>query len=184
VLAALMLPAQVSADAKAGEKKAELCLLCHKVAYASQPMATIPLLQGLPAGYLYRQIRAFKERRRAESVMQTNVAGLSDRDMRDIADYLSQQRPFRGAYQLDPAKVAMGKARADELKCAACHLPTFRGAGEAPRLAGQTPGYLEAQLAAFASGQRPHGSGPRRAPALTLSRQAAEALAQFLASLE
>jgi len=184
VLAGLLLPGESFADAKAGEKKAQLCLLCHKVANASAPMSTMPLLEAQPAKYLYLQTKAYKEKRRAEPAMQTNVANLSDRDMRDIADYLSAQRSPRADYQLDPAKVTVGKTRAEELGCATCHLPTFYGAGEIPRLAGQTPGYLKAQLEVFGFGKRRHGTGQRSAPATALSEQEIEGLGQFLASLE
>ncbi len=183
VLAALVLPVQSSADPKAGEKKAQLCLLCHKVANASAPGSMMPLLEAQPARYLYLQTKAFKEKRRAEPSMQTNVANLSDRDMRDIADYLSSQKPLRGSYQLDPAKIAVGRAKAEELMCATCHLPIFSGTGEIPRLAGQTPGYLRAQLEAFVVGKRPHGTAQRSAPAMTLSEQEMEGLVHFLASL-
>ena len=181
---ALLLPVESFADAKAGEKKAQLCLLCHKVANTVAPLSTMPLLEAQPARYLYLQTKAFKERRRAEPAMQTNAANLSDRDMRDIADYLSAQKPVRGSYQLDPARIAAGKAKAEELTCATCHLPTFHGAGEIPRLAGQTPGYLKAQLEAFGSGKRQHGTGQRSAPAIALNEDEMDRLAQFLASLE
>lgn len=183
-LAALVLPAELLADVKAGEKKAQLCLLCHRVDHTTGPLSTIPLLEGQPARYLYLQTKAFKEKRRQDYVMQTNVASLSERDMRDIADYLSGLKPLRGSYQLDPAKVAVGKARAEELGCGTCHLPNVSRADEIPRLAGQTPGYLRAQLEAFASGKRSHGRGSQRAPAMTLSGQEMEGLAEFLASLE
>jgi cytochrome c553 len=59
--------------------------------------------------------------------MQANSANMSERDMRDIADHLSQQKPLRVSYQLDPNQVAAGKAKTEDLKCAACHLPSFRG---------------------------------------------------------
>ena len=58
------------------------------------------------------------------------------------------------------------------------------GKGEIPRLAGQTPGYLQAQLEAFGSGKRRHGTGQTSVPALALSEQEIEGLAQFLASRE
>ena len=184
VLAALVLPAESFADARAGEQKAQLCLLCHKVAHASAPMSRIPLLEGQPARYLYLQTKAFKEKRRDDYVMQTNAANLSDKDMRDIAEYLSGLRQPQGSYQLDPATVAVGKTLAADLKCGTCHLPTYSGTDEVSRLAGQTPGYLRAQLEAFGSGKRPHGVGQRSAPAMLLSEQALDGLAQFLASLE
>ena len=180
----VLLPVESRADAKAGEKKAQLCLLCHKLANTTAPLSTIPLLEAQPARYLYLQTKAYKEKRRADHVMQTNTANLSERDMRDIADYLSAHKPVRATYQLDPPLVAAGKAKTEELKCATCHLPTFHGGGEIPRLAGQTPGYLKAQLEAFAAGKRQHGTGQRSAPAMTLNEQEMDSLAQFLASLE
>jgi cytochrome c553 len=139
----LLLPVQSFADAKASEKKAQLCLLCHKLSNAIAPGSAMPLLEAQPARYLYLQTKVYKEKRRAEPAMQTNVATLSDQDMRDIADYPSVQKPHRASYQLDSFKIAAGKARAEELRCATCHLPTFYGAGEIPRLAGQTPGYVK-----------------------------------------
>ena len=184
VFAALLLPSDAFANTRAGEKKAQLCLLCHKVANTRAPLSPMPLLEGQPAPYLYRQTKAFKDGRRTDAAMQTNVANLSDRDMRDIADYLSAQKPVRGVYQIDPAKVAVGKARAQELGCASCHQPTFAGTDQIPRLAGQTPGYLLMQLEAFGAGKRAHGAGDRRAPAIALGEQEIEALAQFLASVD
>ena len=180
VLVALLLPAWAFADAKAGEKKAQLCLLCHKVANTTAPLSLMPLLEAQPARYLYVQTRAFKENRRSEPSMQANVANLTDRDIRDIADYLATLKPLRAAAPLDPAKVAAGKAKADELGCATCHQPTFRGADTIPRLAGQTSGYVKAQLEAFGAGRRKHGT----APAVTLTEDEMDALAQFTASLD
>ena len=132
-----------------------------------------------PARYLYLQTNAFKERRRDDYAMQANVATLTDRDMRDIAAYLSSLPPVRGVFPLDPEKVAKGRARVEALACATCHLPTFGATGDIPRLAGQTPGYTRAQLEAFRAGKRPHGT----APAAALTGDDADAIAQYLASL-
>jgi cytochrome c553 len=184
MLAGLLLPAESLADAKAGERKAQLCLLCHKADYASAPMSVMPLLEAQPSRYLYVQIKAFKERRRAGAVMPTNAASLSDRDMRDIADWFAAQRPIRAVYPLDPAKVAEGRATAEALGCATCHLSAFLGAGDVPRLAGQTPGYVKGQLEDMAAGKRRHGTGQRGAPPASPSEQELEGLAQFFASLE
>lgn len=184
VFVVLLVPLRSLADVKDGEKKAQLCLLCHKAANATLPMSTFPLLEAQPVRYLYLQMKAYKEQRRDNAAMQVNIANLSDRDMRDIADYLSAQKFVRISFQLDPAKVAAGRARAEELKCGTCHLSTFHGAGEIPRLAGQTPGYLKAQLEAFHAGKRQHGTGRQAAPAPALNAQEREALAHFAASLE
>jgi cytochrome c553 len=142
------------ADAKAGEKKAQLCMLCHKPGNA---VAAVPLLEAQPAKYLVAATLAYKSGKRPDPAMQTNVARLSARDIADIADYFASKAPINAASQaVDAAKVAAGESLARELKCAACHQTNYSGVDAVPRLAGQTAGYLSAQLEAFASGRRMH----------------------------
>jgi cytochrome c553 len=113
--------------------------------------------------------------------MQTNVATLSDRDMRDIADFFASRKPVPGSFSLDAAKVARGRSRAEELKCAACHMPDFSGKKEVPRLAGLDPNYIGPQIVAFTAGKRPH---PPVDGMSGISGEDAESLAQYLAQLE
>jgi cytochrome c553 len=143
------------ADAKAGEKKAQLCLTCHK---PENPLAPAPLLEAQPAKYLVQAITEFKTGKRSDTTlaMKTNVSSLSARDIRDIADFFASRPPPIGLYATDPAKAAAGEKRVAELKCGSCHGANFAGAGSVPRLAGQTPGYLVRQLEAFAEGRRGH----------------------------
>lgn len=88
--------------------------------------------------------------------MKTNVATLSARDIKDIADCFASRPPIIGAFPTDPVKVAAGAKRVAELKCASCHGVSFAGADAVPRLAGQISGYLINQLEAFAAGRRSH----------------------------
>ena len=178
VTLACITPTIAQADAKAGEKKAQLCLICHK---PNNPTAYVPLLEGQTREYLYNQIKAYKERRRPDPVMQTNVANLSDRDMRDIADYFASRKPVRVSLPLDATRVARGRTKAEALKCASCHMPDYSGKKEIPRLAGLDPRYIAPQLVAFAGGQRAHPSadGLRE-----LSAGDAEDLAQYFGQLE
>jgi cytochrome c553 len=175
----LLVPAVASADAKAGAKKAQLCLVCHKVANTVLAASPMPLLEAQPARYLYLQTKAFKEKRRSEPAMQTNVANLSDRDIRDIADYFAAQKPIRAAHPVDPAKASAGKTTADELRCGSCHVSTYHGKDEVPRLAGQTAGYVIAQLELFVTGKRKHGT----AGLLAVTPPEMENLAHFFAQL-
>jgi cytochrome c553 len=173
-----VMPAVARADAKAGEKKAQTCLLCHK---PNNPAASVPTLEGQTREYLYAQTKAYKEKRRADPVMQTNVATLSDRDMRDIADYFASRKPVPGSFSLDAGKVARGRSRAEELKCASCHMPDFSGKREVPRLAGLDPKYIGPQIVAFTAGKRPHP--PIGGPS-DISAEDAESLAQYFAQVE
>jgi cytochrome c553 len=153
VLLLLSMPFDGRADAKVGEKKAQLCLLCHKPGNA---MASAPLLEAQPAKYLVAATAEYKTGKRPDPVMKTNVASLLARDIKDIADYFASRPPIIGAFPTDPAKVAVGAKRVAEVKCASCHGASFAGTDAVPRLAGQTTGYLISQLEAFAAGRRSH----------------------------
>ena len=165
------------ADAKAGAKKAELCLLCHK---PDNRMAYVPTLQGQTREYLIAQLKSFKERRRPDTAMQNNVAGLSVHDMADIADYFAAQRPVRPHFTPEPEQIARGKEVAGALGCGGCHGAGYAGHKEAARLAGMEPRYLAIQLSLFAAGKRPH---PAATQLQQISPADAEVLAQFFASL-
>lgn len=151
IMAAVLQP--VHAGAEAGEKKAQICLICHKPGNA---MAYVPTLEGQTREYIIAQVNAFKGGRRPDSVMQTNVAGLSARDVRDIANYFSSRRPVRPTAPLDPARIAAGKARAEALGCASCHKADYAGNKDVPRIAGLEPRYGAAQILAFVQKKRPH----------------------------
>ena len=140
------------ADAKSGEKKAQLCLLCHK------PGQGRPLLEAQPSKYLVVATTEYKTGKRPDPNMKANVERLSARDIKDIADYFASRPAVAGVNATDPAKVAAGEIRVAEMKCAACHGATFAGAEMVPRLAGQTTGYLIIQMEAFAAGRRAHPS--------------------------
>jgi cytochrome c553 len=146
-------PLHTLADARAGEEKAQLCLLCHKEAPDKR---FVPLLEGQPADYLVAAIMAFKTGQRYKPTMDTNVANLSQADIRDISDYFaSKPLPSRNQ-NLEPGKIAAGEKLVGEMNCARCHTPTFHGAGATPRLAGQKHAYLVWQLEAFRGGRRSH----------------------------
>lgn len=174
-------PAVSYADAKVGEKKAQLCLACHKP--SSAVLYHLPTLDGQNREYLYNQLKAYKEKRRVDLAMQTNTANLSTKDMRDIADYFSSKKPVRGSFPRDAAKASRGKVKIQSLPCATCHGADFSGNKDIPRLAGADPRYIAGQIGAFVAGRREHppvGVNAMR----ELSEQDAEDLAQYFAELE
>ena len=167
---------EAQADAKAGEKKAQLCLLCHKPARAG-----VPLLEAQPEKYLVAATNAYKTRKRVDPAMQMqpNVAALSERDIRDIASYFAARPPIVDAFPADTQRVAAGQKLVEDSNCAACHGARFSGGDLVPRLAGQSPGYLVDQLEAFAASRRAHPA--KDMP--TGNRADIEAIAQYLTSL-
>lgn len=153
IACALLMSTDAYSEAKVGEKKAQLCLLCHK---PENRIGTAPLLEAQPSKYLVQATTEYKTGKRSDAIMRTNATNLSARDIRDIADYFASRAPIVGAWSTDAAKVAAGEKRVAESKCASCHGPAFAGTGEVPRLAGQKPVYLRIQLEAFAAGRRAH----------------------------
>ena len=144
-------------------------------------MAYLPTLEGQPAEYLYIQIKSYQQKRRPDPIMQTNVAWLTDADIRDVADYFAAQRPVRASFELDAAKVAVGRSKATALKCGTCHKPDYSGEREVPRLAGLDPRYGGLQIGDFVSGTRWH---PPVSGMDSLSTEDAQSLAHFFAHLE
>lgn len=169
-----LLSFNASADPKAGETKAQVCLLCHK-----PESAGIPLLEAQPARYLVAATMAFKKGTRNDQQMQANVARLSARDVFDIADYFASRGPMANRQTADAERVALGEAWVTELKCASCHQAAFSGRDLVPRLAGQSSGYLVSQLEAFAAGRRKHPEAQMPAN----DTRDIESIASYLATL-
>lgn len=177
--AALLLacaPLHAAADAKAGEEKAPLCLLCHKPGPSSR---FTPLLEQQPAAYLARALKAYKSGERQQTSMTINAASLSATDINDLSAYFAA-KPFpRRAQELDPAKVAEGGKLLAGADCATCHAPAFTGNGTTPALAGQTYLYLLGRMTAFRNGGGAHPS-----PMTAIKDDTdAERAASYLASL-
>lgn len=168
-----------AADAQAGAKKAQICIVCHKLAQSY----SFPLLEAQPKVYLYVQMKAYKDKRRVWSGRPHDDTTLPEKDLRDIAEYFSAQRMPGAPFRIDPSRVASGREKAEEQKCADCHMPDFSGRDDVPRLAGQVPEYLVAQMDAFRSGARAHGRGPTTDPARNANEQDSEPLGHFFASL-
>jgi cytochrome c553 len=73
-------------DPAAGKAKAAMCASCHG-ANGISGNDLWPNLAGQKEGYLYKQIKAFKDGSRNDPMMKPMVASLSDADMRNLAAY-------------------------------------------------------------------------------------------------
>lgn len=183
VAAALLAPPAFAQDADAGRAKAGSCQACHG-ADGNSAIATIPILAGQTARYLYLELRDFKEGRRQNPVMQPFVQSLSKDDMLDLAAYFSAQQPKATGFKTEPAKVARGQAKASETLCTMCHQGGMKGQNEVPRVVGQHHDYVVKQLQDFKSGQRTNDAGTMSSVAKTLSDQDMDDLAHWLEDLD
>ena len=139
----------------------ERCVACH-MADGNSADPSIPRNAAQSAAALYKQLQDFKTGARINETMAPLVAELDDHAITDLAAYYGRQvrgdldrpgtAPFVGA-DIENL-VSNGDIARGVPPCSACHGIGAGGPIETPTLSGQYPQYLEAQLKAFASGQR------------------------------
>ena len=172
-----------------------VCAACH-AADGNSTQAVNPVLAGQHAEYTLKQLQNFKAQdgkaaERPNPVMAGMVASLSADDMRNLAAFFEVQKPKPRAAR-DPALVKVGQAiyRGGVLSknvaaCTACHGPNGAGVpAQFPRLAGQFPEYVAAQLRAYRSGERANDSNrTMRAVAEKLSDREIAAVSEYISGL-
>ena len=80
----------LAGDAAAGEAKAALCAACHGAAGTSANDLW-PNLAGQKAGYLVKQIKAFRDGVRVDPLMSPMAASLTDADIDNLAAFYSSK---------------------------------------------------------------------------------------------
>jgi cytochrome c553 len=149
------------------------CMGCHG-ADGNSPVPNFPKIAGLGSKYIYRQLQNVRDGNRIIASMAGLVDTYSNEQLKDLAVfYNSQKLQITGAVPLDvlvnagikvdSLKIGARVYRAGNLQtnvpsCIGCHSP--RGLGNEPagypRLGGQYPEYIAAQLRAYRDGGREH----------------------------
>jgi len=175
-------------DLAKGEKIAkQVCAACH---------AANPKLAGQFAQYLQKQLHNFKAQGgrkalRENPIMAGMVAALTDEDVTAVASYYAAQT-LKPAAASDKDLAAQGQkiwrggiASRGVAACAGCHGPDGAGIpGVYPRLSGQFPEYLDAQLKLFRAGGRANDpGGMMRGVAARMTDEEIKAVSQYAAGL-
>lgn len=184
--------AHAAGDAQAGAAKAAVCAACH--GQDGNSMAPdFPKLAGQGEKYLLKQMQDIKAGKlRQVPQMAGLLTNLSDQDLADIAAHFASQATSPGVAKKD--LVALGgqiyRAGVKEKglpACSGCHSPTGQGNAPAgfPRLSGQHPQYIAAQLQRFQNGERMNDGEGRtmRDVASKLTAKEMEAVASFASGL-
>jgi cytochrome c553 len=151
-------------------QRALACAACHGKEGRATRDGFFPRIAGKPAGYLYNQLRNFREGRRQYPMMTYMVGHLSDAYLRELADYFSGLHlPYPPAQPPDAAPEALARGRTLALSgdaargipaCASCHGAALTGRLPAiPSLVGLPRDYLNAQFGAWRNGAR-HATAP------------------------
>jgi cytochrome c553 len=189
---ACMAPSLQAQEADAGRLAAQVCASCHGPKGDSISPA-FPKIAGQRAEYLESQLKAFRDRTRADPMAQAFMWGmtsqLSDDSIKKLAVFYAGQRPASGK-RGDAKLVQSGRAiyeggiPASKVQaCTSCHGSSAEGNAIFPRLSGQHAEYLVKQLVLFKSSLREGGNAPLMhniSTGMTLDQM--EAVAAYLAS--
>jgi cytochrome c553 len=165
MLTPLVAMAQPAASEDTMAQRLLACTGCHGKDGRAASDGYYPRIAGKPAGYLFRQLRAFRDGQRPYALMGNLLAPLDDAYLQDIADHFAAlQLPYAAPppSRADAAALRQGQALAlhgDAARgipaCQACHGSTLTGMGaDVPGLLGLPVDYLNAQLGAWRTGAR------------------------------
>jgi len=164
VIGMLATTAALGADEGARQDR-QLCSICHGPG-GTTSSELFPHLAGMPAAYFTNQMKAFRDKSRADQNAKRFMWGISSRltddDIQQLAEFYEAQPAVHQGKISDQAKYDAGKniflsGNADKgvPPCMACHGEKGEGRDATPRLGGQNEAYLTRQLKVFYGNERP-----------------------------
>ena len=153
--------AWAEADLAAGKAAYGTCVACHGAAGEGNEALNSPVLAGLDAAYLARQLKHFKSgvRGGAGDTLGMQMRGMAatladDAAIANVSAYIAAM-PNPGLKTEIEADIRNGEVQYNAA-CGACHGATAEGNPvlNAPRLAGQHISYIERQYRNFGAGVR------------------------------
>jgi cytochrome c553 len=142
------------------------CSKCHGVSGNGVSISPLfPVLAAQLPGYIEAELKLFRIRGRsdprARAFMWGIARGLTDEQIKGVAQYFSSQPAVRGTPSNDPALADKGKvmyengAPARDIEaCTVCHGHSGEGINTQPRLAGQHRDYVATEMFQYRSGLR------------------------------
>jgi len=141
LLTVLLLGAGTAVHAQPRPERLAACAACHGPGGQSALPGT-PSLAAQPKLFIENQLVIIREGLRDVPAMKPLLAGMADEEIVVLATYYAAQpaKALTPPPQADKARA--GAAIAQRLSCGSCHLPTYAGQQQVPRLAGQDEAYL------------------------------------------
>lgn len=157
------------------------CLACHGENGVPNH-AEAPIIDGQHEGYLFIQLRDYKNGSRKHEVMNEIVKDLSRQDMRELAAFFAKRPWPRLQQTAEEGDDVVAERVASAGMCKECHLSGYMGDSTVPRLAGQLTSYLVVTMRAFKTKERANNAA-MSSLLDTFTDEEIDALARYLGAL-
>ncbi len=117
------------------------CVACHG-GPGQPPLAGLPSIAAQPKVFIENQLVLIREGLRDIPAMTALMRGVSDAEIVALAQHFAALPPPPPGAVHQAAKAGQGAELARKLLCGTCHLPTYAGQMQVPRLATQQEDYL------------------------------------------
>lgn len=172
--------AQAPAPGKAASPRLAVCAACHGADGNSQ-MPNSPSLAGQPKVFLENQLIVIREGLRIISQMTGLLDGVADEEISAIAAHFASQPAKSSAGARRDAQFERGRELAARMQCGSCHLPTYEGRQQMPRLGAQREDYLVHSMRQFRDNKATGRDTIMAAALYGVSDKDIEDMAHFLA---
>lgn len=152
VMAGVVLVTAPAVQAQISAQRLALCAGCHGADGNSQ-LKGIPSLAAQPKLFLENQLVLIREGVRDVPSMKGTLDGVSDTEITELAKYYADKTLAPVPADKDAEVFARGGQLAEGMRCGICHLPTYLGREQIPRLAGQREDYLLHSMLQFKNNQ-------------------------------
>ncbi len=152
-------------------ERVKACTICHGEEDRAGRDAYYPRIAGKPQGYLFNQLRNFRDGRRHYQPMAILLENMSDEYLQEIAQHFATlQLPFPPPEKIHmkPEEISLaeslintGVLERDIPACSACHGDNLMGISPyIPGLLGLSRAYISAQLGGWRNGGLMRGQTP------------------------
>ena len=182
VLVGAVLAAVPAAYAQIAPQRLALCAACHGAEGNSQ-LKGIPSLAAQPKLFLENQLVLIREGVRDIPAMKGSLDGVSDAEITALARYYEEKTLAHVPTDKDAEVPPRGGKLAEGMRCGICHLPTYLGREQIPRLAGQREDYLLHSMRQFKNNQAVGRDSNMAASVYGVSDQELKDISYYLARL-
>lgn len=168
--------------AQAVPSRAPMCSGCHGPNGSSQ-LKDVPSLAGQPKIFIENQLVLIREGMRDIAQMKGMLDNVPDSELTALAVYYASLPVAKPTAKRQAALFTRGETLSQEMRCGICHLPTYVGREQMPRLAGQREDYLLYTMRAMKANQAVGRDSIMIASLYGISDEDLQAISHYLSRL-